>query len=398
MKQTDMILPHRAQYGLAIAFLLVPIVASIASLSGNIHYNLQFSLWTVVIFAAADVARIVLPTMASLIFGWTWWLRLVVMAVAASCAWTAINYVADARFQDLFTRTEKSASYADNKGEITRIASALSGIHETSTPNALKSQIDVKDQRITELKGLVADHSNPAKRGPCRATCEGYKAELGREQTALGSLQERLGQATTKADLVAQLTVARGKRSTEVTEVKETGLASALAWTGTVDKQTFDMSSVVVNALLYLFLVEGLCYLMAPAIVFLMRVAAQPVAIAEAAPVVETVVVEPIAPKVEEALAVIEAPATVPVVVAMPEPAQVTPAKLEEAAVNKARRRDQFGRFAKKRPLPKKKVPTAKSKKTDAKVSKPKLKLNALPRPVGENIIDLVSLGKLKKD
>lgn len=406
----DMILPRKVQYGLASAFLAVPIVASVASLSGNIHYNIQFGLWTVVIFAAADVARIVLPTMASLIFGWVWWLRPVMLAVAVACAWCAVNYVADSRFQDLFKRTEASASYADSKSEITRLASELSGIKETSPPAALENQIDVKGQRIQELKGLIADHSDPKRRGPCKDTCEGFKKELGVEQTALGSLQERLGQAKTKASLITQLNVARGSRSTQVTEVKETGLASALAWTGVVGKQAFDMSSVVTNALLYLFLVEGLCYLMAPAIVFYLRVVSAPAVVAE---VVEEEEPEEVKfekttfsvkttedgtltltdTKAEEALADISAPALVAEpVVATPEPVVVETAKVA-APVNKARVRDQWGRFTKKRKLPKK--PVAKAKAKTKAATQPKFKLNTLPRPKGENVVDLVLMGKL---
>lgn len=417
----DIALPRWVQLTLAWAFLAVPVTAAAFSLAGNIHYNMQFGLASMAVFAAADVARIVLPVMAALMFGWNNVLRIVMIAVAAACAYTAIHYVSDSRFQDLFTRTEISSSYTDSKAEIDRLVTALSGIRETSTPAALEGQIATKTVAVADLKTLIEDHSNPKRRGPCKDTCEGYKKTLAGEQLALGLLQERLGQANTKLELTAQLKAARTAKSGAATEVKDGGLASVLAWAGLSSKSNLDMSVVFVSAILYLLLVEGLCYLMPMAIVCLLRVAyAKPVEVVveeaaeedvqwtrsslvisiprdggameltETAPVTFIPTVLP--PMAEEP--VVET--TVEPVVATAEPEIVAEPIVEATPVKKpvARKRDQWGRFVKPKKLPKPKA--AKAAKPKA-AKKAKLKLADLPRPQGENVVDLVSLGKLPR-
>lgn len=418
----DIALPRWVQLGLASAFLAVPVTAAITSLAGNIHYNIQFGLAAVVIYAATDIARIVLPVMAEMMFGWKNWIKVVMIPIVVACGYCAINYVSDSRFQDLFTRSEVSSTYTDSKSEIERLVTALSNIRETSTPAALEGQITTKTSSVADLRTLVEDHSNPKKRGPCKDVCEGIKRKLEVEQAALGSLQERLGQANTKLELTAQLKAARTTKSTTATEVKDGGLASVLAWAGVSSKSNLDMGSVFINAVLYLLLVEGLCYLMAPAATLLLRtlyakaeevavVADEEVKFTKTSHTVTTqgdeiTVFEDVAPEAAitfssaALLPFAEEPVaetTVEPVVALAEPEVAETPIVEAAPVAKkatARKRDQWGRFVKPKKLPKPKA--AKAVKPKA-VKKPKLKLADLPRPQGENVVDLVSLGKLPR-
>lgn len=414
----DIALPRWVQLSLASAFLAVPVVAAITSLAGNIHYNIQFGLAAVVIYAATDVARIVLPVMAEMMFGWKVWIKVVMIPIVVACGYCAINYVSDSRFQDLFTRSEVSSTYTDSKAEINRLAAALSGIRETSTPAALEGQIATKNTAVADLRTLVDDHSNPKKRGPCKDVCEGIKRKLEAEQGALGVLQERLGQANTKLELTAQLKAAQTTKSKTATEVKDGGLATVLAWAGVSSKNNLDMGSVFINALLYLLLVEGLCYLMAPAATLLLRTLyAKPEEVAVVEDEVqftktshtvttqgdEITVFEDVASEAAitfssaALLPYAEVEETVEPVVATAEPEVAATPIVEAAPAAKkatARKRDQWGRFVKPKKLPKPKA--AKAVKPKA-VKKPKLKLADLPRPQGENVVDLVSLGKLPR-
>lgn len=357
-------LPRWVQWSAAIGFLAVPLIACGVSFIANVIYSSQFGYLAMAISAASEIARVTIMIVVVLLAGWTWQLRIVILVAGLYTAWTATNLAMDERFQVLWGRAEQVTTYSDNKAEIARLARDLSQITEVSTSSALKSQVNVLSDRIKFLSENIAIESDPSKGGPCRNRCLGYKAELDKSQVELAKLQDRLGQAQKREQLEKSITEARGKRNVEASEVKQLGLTAFLSSIGQVKRSNADFANLLINTIFYLLLVEGLSYLMVPAIRAVLAVAYAPVEKKEE----ETISVA----KMEEILP--EKPQTMEALVA----------KLQEEVpeiVKPLRRRRQDGRFA-KRPGPK------------PKKDLPKLKLRDLPRPAGENVVDIGSRHK----
>ena len=361
------IVPRWVQWTVAGLFLAVPLTATVISLYANVAYTFQFGLAAMAAAAMSDIARFCLPIIAVILMGWNWGLRLALLLVSIFSAWTAINFAADTRLQDFWNRTEHAVVYDDNKAEIARLARDLSQITEVGAPNALKGQIDVLETRLTQLNTEIDYESDPQKNGPCRSSCEQLKEQRNAAQSELLGLQERYGQAAKRVQLEKAINSAREKRDVSA-PVEKSGLAQLSNHFFNASERNIDISAQLVNVLLYLLLVEGLSHLMTLAMSTTMRLAET-----RPEPVVE-VTEEPVAPEIPYVLDIgplqVAVPAE-PVVAA--EPVQDESAKVEAKAPRK-RRKD--GRFA-KRPGP-----------------KPKLKMNELPRPEGENVVVLKDFKK----
>lgn len=348
------IVPRWAQWTVAGIFLAVPLTATVISLYANVAYTYQFGLAAMAAASMSDVARFCLPIIAVILMGWGWGLRLAMLLVSAFSAWTAVNFAADTRLQDFWNRTEHAVVYDDNKAEIARLARDLSQINETGAPGALKGQLDIFASRVAQLTTDIDYESDPAKNGPCRASCEKLKEELKAAQSQMLELQERYGQATKRVQLETAINGARQKRDVSA-PVEKSGLAQLSNHFFNADERNVDISTQLINVLLYLLLVEGLSHLMTPAMGAAMR-------LAETRPEPKVAVVVKEEPVVEYVPILQDAPIGVSYV-----PEQKKP--------ERKRRKD--GRFAKK--------PGPKPKKLD---------LGELPRPSGENVIDLTTLKK----
>ncbi len=359
-------LPKWVLRSAAIGFLAAPVIACCASIAANVIYSSQFGYSAMAISAASEVARITIMIVVVLLAGWTWQLRFMILLVGSYSAWTATHVAMDERFQTMFGRAEKVATYSDNKAEIARMARDLSQITEVSTSAALQGQISVLNDRISTLSENIKDESDPKKSGPCKGRCQTYKTELDTSQVELAKLQDRLGAAQKREQLEQSIAVARDKRDTETATVKMSGSAELLNYVGRVKQNKTDFAELLINTLFYLLLVEGMSYLLVPAMRALITVNRMP---DEKKEEVEIAKVEE--PKVEETEA--EEPKTMEALVA--EIITVQP-----EAIKPLRRRNKNGKFS-KRPGPKPK-------------NLPKLKLRDLPRPAGKNVIDIGSRHK----
>lgn len=371
---THITLPRWVQWSGAIGFMALPLITCTIALVANVAYAWQYGPAWVAVGVLCSVGLIILPIVATITGSWTTRAMLFYTAAAVFNLLTALQLAADDRFAGMFTRSEAVAQYEGNKEEIARLLRDLAMISERSTPSALKAQVAALEGEIATQKSLIEVHSDPKQKGPCRTTCEGYKLKLSAQQVALGALAERLGHAEQRERLEVALQTTRSKREVAAPP-KKAGLSVIVnnATAGLVTESQADITFLIIMTFLYMLVIEVGTYMSGPAAMTIMKVATskptvrveatveEPVAIEAYPPVLDAVFHWPVAAEEPVQATVIEQPVTVE-----------APVKEEK----KPRKRRADGRFAKK-PGP-----------------KPKLKLNDLPRPKAENIVELFPKGE----
>lgn len=356
-------LPRWVQWSAVVVFLALPILASGVSLMANIEYFSQYGQISMLVAVLSDVSRFILPIVIVILAGVAFkkFLWSMYIVVSLFSLWAGINFAADTRMQNIWSKTEHAEVFSDNKAYIARLTRDLSQIEETSASVALKGQIETLESRKTQLSADIDYESDPNKNGPCKSSCQGLKDELKVIMTDLATLQARYGQALKREQLESDIAHARNKRETSK-PVEVSGFSQLLNFAFGANTGVVDMTTLVINVLFYIILVEGMSHLIGPATAFVLHVAhSKPEEVKEQ--------IENEEPEVE-VVSVVE-----------DQPEVVVEDQPEESKAERKRRKD--GRFA-KRPGPKPKP------KPHAK----KLKISDLPRPVGANVIDFGSYNK----
>jgi hypothetical protein len=355
-------LPRWVQWGAVTVFLALPLFASGVSLLANIAYFSQYGQISMLVAALSDIGRFVLPIVIVILSGVAFrkllWTMYIVVSIFS--AWAGINYAADTRMQNIWSKTEHAEVFAGNKTHIARLTRDLSQITETSASAALKGQIETLDSRKTQLEADIDYESDPNKNGPCKSSCQGLKDELKVIMNNLATLQARLGQALSREQLETDIAHARVKRETSA-PVEVSGFSQFLGFAFSANTSSIDMGTLLINVFFYLILVEGLSHLVGPATATILYVANNRP--------------EEVEEEIENEF------------IAEPEIVEIQEEQVEQFedddAVKAERKRRKDGRFAKK-PGPKPKP----------KVNAKKLKLSELPRPSGANVVDLTSYKK----
>lgn len=260
MKQNKTALPRWVQWSGALVFLAVPLTMAGVSLYANVDYAWQYGVAAMIVAATSDVARFVLPVIAQILNGWTFFLRVVVILCGVFSAWTAVNFAADGRFQNMLEKSNKAEQQRDNSAEIKRLSAELNAITESGSTDALKAQLKTLQDKSALLTQQIDYESDPAKNGPCGAACKDLQAQLKVVQDQAIDLNAQLGRIERKAKIEALLEVARTeKKTTEV--VQDGGVTAVAAMVVPVPKPTLDMAALAFTTVLYLLLVECVSYL-----------------------------------------------------------------------------------------------------------------------------------------
>ncbi|MDY6960291.1 MAG: hypothetical protein SV862_00110 [Pseudomonadota bacterium] len=260
-------MPRWGQWAAGSALLAVALVAGGTGLALNVSHGLAGGWAPATVYGLADIGKMLIPFVCGFI-GWTMHRKLVAAACVATSIWCAVNAWQAVNEGKQSAAVQQQTAWTASQTDAGRIRAELASITETGTAATLRAAAGQATARADD----------EAKNGGCRKRCLDARAEA-------AALTERAGQAERRAEL-------EGKLETVTAKAEASGGPAAS-----------EGGSGIVDALLFLLLIEGLVWLTLPAAELLRAASAarETAPAPEPAPVAEPVAEAVPAPKAEAA-------------------------------------------------------------------------------------------------
>lgn len=222
-------MPRWGQWAAGSVLLTVALAAGCTGLALNVQHGLAGGWAPAVVYGLADIGKMLIPLVCGFI-GWRFHSRIAAAVCVATSIWCAVNAWQSVNAGKESAAVQQQTAWTASQADAGRIRAELASITETGTATALA---DAAAQ-------ATARADDEAKNGGCRKRCLDARAEA-------AALTERAGKAERRAELETKLEAVTAKAESSGGPAKAAG------------------GSGMVDALLFLALIELLVWLILPA-------------------------------------------------------------------------------------------------------------------------------------